>query len=480
MKNSVFTLKVASIRHYFALPHRMPVLHCSPEKQRKNGATHLIAAGLICINGMMLSPLASAAESLQQAWEQGLKRDHLLASSSARQEAAEAQLAAAKATYFPKLALEAGYLRTESEPAAKISIPALPMLKGASLPFAQDASYFGGVTVSAPLFTSGRIAQGVAAAEAQQQVSIAQTRLTYSELKLAIAQSYVQVLRAEHALQVSHSHVQAVQKHRTDVQALHERGYVARHDVLATEVALANALQWQLQAENGLSLARAAYNRWLGRAYDDKVELQDLVTDPGHERRDLHQSLSAYLLAAQEQRPELQALRQQSQALQHQAASVKASHLPQLGVSAGYNKLENRYLAQDKGWWAGLVMKWELFDGGQVRQQSSQLSANARAVAELAQDNQEKIQLQVRQAWMNQQETRQRLGLVATAVEQADEVLNLARERYRSGLAPNSDVLDAETRRLQAYSNRDNAIYDHELARLQLLYAAGMLAAHHQ
>lgn len=90
-------------------------------------------------------------------------------------------------------------------------------------------------------------------------------------------------------------------------------------------------------------------------------------------------------------------------------------------------------------------------------------------------DVREKIALQVRQSWLSQQEANARMQLVSKAVEQADETLLLARERYRSGLAPNSDVLDAETRRLQAYSNRDNALYDRAFARLQLQHAAGQL-----
>ena len=120
-------------------------------------------------------------------------------------------------------------------------------------------------------------------------------------------------------------------------------------------------------------------------------------------------------------------------------------------------------------------MKWELFDGGLIRHQASQLSANAEALREIQEDTRERIALQVRVSWLSQQETNARMALVGKAVEQADETLLLARERYRSGLAPNSEVLDAETRRLQAYSNRDNAIYDRELARLQLQYASGQL-----
>lgn len=421
---------------------------------------------------------AHAAETLEQAWGIAMQRNHYLAASQQKELAASHQVAAALAYHLPKVALEAGYLRTETEPAAKINIPALPFLKGASLPFAQDSAYYGGVTLSAPIFTGGKISSGVAAAQAQAEAVQARTELTRSELKLAVAQSYMSVLRAEHAVTVAASHIAAISKHASDVQALSDQGYVARHDLLATQVALANAQQLGLQANNALALTRAAYNRWLGRSQDGQVEIADVV-DADAALAPIQTAASAdlasLLMAANAQRKELQELGQQSEAYKKQAASVAAGHLPQIGVSAGWSKLENRYLAEDKGWWVGVLMKWELFDGGLIRHQASQLSANAEALREIQEDTRERIALQVRTSWLSQQEANARMALVGKAVEQADETLLLARERYRSGLAPNSEVLDAETRRLQAYSNRDNAIYDRELARLQLQYASGQL-----
>jgi outer membrane protein TolC len=189
-------------------------------------------------------------------------------------------------------------------------------------------------------------------------------------------------------------------------------------------------------------------------------------------------SLHELSAAAMLKRPEVTALGKQAQALTAQAASVKASYLPQIGFSAGYAKLDNRYLTQDKGWYAGVMMKWDLFDGGQTKLQSSKLLAESRAVDETLKDSQEKISLQVRQAWLNRRESSLRQELADKALAQAEQVSDLARERYRNGLANNTEVLDAETRRLQAYANRDQAKYDLILSDIQLQYASGLLGQH--
>lgn len=431
----------------------------------------LLASGLIWINGCVLAVDVAAQESLQQAWEIALARDHSVLAARYQEQAASAQQASARAVSMPKVTMDAGYLRLQSEPSAHLSLPAIPALKSLSLPFAQDAAGFGLVEMTVPLMTSGRISAGIRAADASSDARHAMTEVAVADLKLAIAQTYVAVLRAQHAVLVADSHVATMRQHAKDVGELNAHGYVARHDVLATEVALANALQLQLQASNSLNLAKATYNRWLGRSADAALTLHDPELSS-----DFNTPLAELTTTAMTRRPEVTALGKQAQALSAQAASTRAGHLPQIGFSAGYAKLENRYLTQDKGWYAGIMMKWELFDGGLIKQQSSKLLAESQAVGEMLKDSQEKISLQVRQAWLNYQEASSRQLLAEKAVAQAEQVSELARERYRNGLASNTEVLDAETRRLQAHANRYQAKYDLTLSDIQLRYASGSLA----
>jgi outer membrane protein len=417
-------------------------------------------------------PAAQAAETLEQAWTIALQRDHQLAATQQKERAADYQHAAAEALRLPTVSMNAGYTRLEYQPAMQLSIPGLPFLQGVSLPFAQDAAYSAGVSVTAPLYTGGKISGGIAAARAQSEAMHANTEQARADLKYALAVSYIAVLRAQHAVTLVHSHIATISRHVSDVQALSDQGYVARHDLLATEVELASAQQLGLQAENALALASADYNRWLGRSQDSTVEIADLAADgPATDGADLPDLLNS----AYAQRKELLVLDKQAQAYKNQASSVSAGNLPQIGLSAGWNKLENRYLVDDKGWWVGVVLKWNLFDGAAVRNQAAQLQATAQAVQDMQDDARERIALQVRQSWLNQKEANARMQLVEKALQQADETLALARERYSAGLAPNSEVLDAETRRLQAHTNRDNALYDRVLARIQVQHVSGRL-----
>ncbi|MBA5689193.1 TolC family protein [Rugamonas apoptosis] len=409
-----------------------------------------------------------ASETLAQAWASAQQVDHTVAAASARESAARDGLAAAEARRLPNVSLTAGYTRLQSEPTAAITIPALH-LNG--LPFAQDEAYSAAVSFSAPLFTAGRISHGIAAAGAVTDAARAASALSKQELKLAVAEAYVTVLRAQRLNGVAATHVTAIARHADDVEQLYKQGYAAKHDVLASQVALADARQQALQAANGVALASAAYNRLLGRAQDAPADLAEL--NDGEEPS--ASQLAGLIAAGRAQRNELSQLGAQETALRRQSDSVAAQRAPQVGLNGGWGKLQNRYLVEDKGWWIGVALKWELFDGGQIKRESSQLASNARAVAELRADAADKIELQVRQAWLRWQEAAARIDVARAALAQADETLDLSRERYRAGLAPNSEVLDAETRRAGAYANRDNAWYDRALARLRLQYASGSL-----
>jgi outer membrane protein TolC len=157
-------------------------------------------------------------------------------------------------------------------------------------------------------------------------------------------------------------------------------------------------------------------------------------------------------------------------------AKVERSRvLPQVSVSGGYNYLENQFLDDEEFAMAGVGFQWALFDGGQSRKRAAAMERSRRATEEQREDVESLIALQVRQSWLGVEETRQRVQVTAGAVDQAEENLRIARERYGAGLGTQTQLLEAETLRVQALNNRDNATLDAALARLRLARAAGSL-----
>jgi len=114
--------------------------------------------------------------------------------------------------------------------------------------FGGDDFAMGSATLSVPLFTGGRISSSIAAAEARGRGAGAQLQGAEQDLKLAVAESYVDVLRARKALAVADSNVRTLEALAGDIGAMYERELVPKNELLAVQVALADARQNRLRA----------------------------------------------------------------------------------------------------------------------------------------------------------------------------------------------------------------------------------------
>jgi outer membrane protein TolC len=407
----------------------------------------------------------AAAESLPQAWDTALSVDRGLKASRENTAAASSLLDAAKSARLPNLALEAGYTALDKAPAARAEF----FGQSLQMPLAQKDSAAYRAMATLPLYTGGRITRGINAATAGLDAARLGESADAQNLKLRVADVYVGVLRASRMLKVTESHVASLQAHARDVGNLHEQGMVAKSDLLSVQVALADARQRHLQVANGLDLARAAYNRLLGRPLEQPVALDDLSPEATQE------PLPALSERALAQRSELAALAQQIEAMRHQAAAVRGETAPQVALSGGYGYQENRYQVHPGQWMITLGAKWNLFDGGVVGHRANAVERQAAALTEQRDELASVIALQVRQTWLDVQETRKRLNVTQSVIAQAEENLLVARDRYGNGLSTHTEVLDAETLRTGSQSNHANALSDAALAGLRLKRATGEL-----
>ena len=257
--------------------------------------------------------------------------------------------------------------------------------------------------------------------------------------------------------------------HRRDVGGFFERGRVSKNEFLAAEVALADAQQQALDANNALEMARAAYNRALGRNLTDPVQLAELEDDG------VHMECDELTALAMQQRPELATLASQAQALQQQAASERAKGGPQVQIRGGYLYQQERFIEPNGVAGVLLGVQWNAIDMGRSRNAANALCERAEAALRMKRDAESVIALEVRQRWLELETARQRIPLARQATAQADENLRVTRGRYQQQVGTNTEVLDAETLRVQAYTNLFDSCYQAVLAGLRLRRAVGAL-----
>ena len=419
-----------------------------------------------------LWPMAHA-ETLAEAWTLAASVDHGLLAGRHTTAASQETLQAAQARRWPSATVHAGYTQLSETPTAVGSLtlppPLPPTALNFALPLQQPGYYAYKAELSLPLYTGGRIEQGIEAAASMVGAARSDELRAALDLRLAVAQAYVNCLRATRLVGVAQSGVDSLTSFSQDVDNLFEQGLVARNDTLAARVALAEARLRRIQAGNGLELARAAYNRLLGREFSQALDLQEISLEAQAT------DIDALTAQAEATRPELATVSDQGSALRAQAASVRGGLAPQVALVGSYGHQQNRYQAHEGIATIAVGLSWALFDGGQLRHEAAALVARADAVAAQRDEARSLIALQVRQAWLATQEAALRRVVANAALDNADENLRLVRDRYSHGLAISTEVLQAETLRSASQTQGHAATYDALLAQLQLRRATGTL-----
>jgi outer membrane protein TolC len=419
---------------------------------------------------LALAAEAASAETLEEAWQAAVAADGRLAAAEARYAASHSALAAARAERLPSVTVTTATSLWRDTPAFDFSAAGLP---GALPLFGGETLNTATAEVSVPLYTGGALAAGETAAAAARDGRSRLTDGVRQDLLLGVADAYVGVLRTQSALDVARSTSAGLAAHARDVEDMRSTGQVPTNDYLAAAVSLADARQRELAAQNALEVARALYNRRLGRPFDAAVTVEPLTEPLGGAA--ISAPLAQLVAAAHAERPELKELDAAGAALIARAAAARGACRPQLALDGGYAYLENEFLNREDFWFVRFSVRINVLDGGRSRHSSAVLEREAGAVADERRDRVAEIELEVHRAWAELTNARLRIEVATGAVEQAEENLRVVRDRYRNGEGTNTEVLDAEVLRAQSASNFDSARYDVRFAELTLARAVGAL-----
>ncbi|WP_168222297.1 TolC family protein [Aquisphaera giovannonii] len=457
-----------------------------------------------------------AGETLQDAWAIALGSNQGLQASQAGAASARQGVAAARAERVPTVTTTNAYTWLNTTPTFKTSL-ALPGAStpiNFSFPFANRDFFFSSTLMNIPLYAGGRIASGIDAAGAQATAARAEETTAAQDLKLDVAQAYLNILRVEKLLLLAQTNVTSLESHQRDVSNLFREGVARRTDLLSSQVSLARARQRVIQATNDRDVARASYNRLLGRPLTDPASLQEMAIrsdaaidrtsggrgpEPSGERDGVRRTaagvedsaasklpsalppapsaappagdtaaapgpaqdaeierLTAIALSS---RSELASLAGQAQAYAAQARVAESVRKPQVGLVGGFTYLENDHLTRNDYWSGSFAASWLLCDGGRSSRRAESLRLKEAQSLKQRSEAASRIALSVRSTWLSLQSARSALAVARSATRQADENLRETRDRYREQVVNNTEVLDAETLRLQTYTDYYNAFY---------------------
>ena len=336
--------------------------------------------------------------------------------------------------------------------------------------------YSQGINVSWPIWTFGKVEGAIDAARYQKNIADLTVYKTEADTKLAAVQAYYQYLEAVKLAEVQAQSVTDYASHLNNVQQQFDAGIVAKLDVLSSNVSLANAKQKSIAADNTRDVAEANLNNIM------RVPMNTTLNplDKNFPEPEFDLTMEQAILMAQKYRWELVEADYGVKAAEASLRSAKAGYLPTVSVGGGYSWKEASVTAVDKDDWAvqgGL--SWSLWDGGATQASVKKADAAVKTAQETLLQAREKIELEVRQDYLNVLSYKEQIRAAEASVAQAEEAYKIATVRYSSGVGINLDVLDAELALNTARTNYITALYNYNIGLATLEHAMGVPAVIH-
>lgn len=335
------------------------------------------------------------------------------------------------------------------------------------------ADYTSSASASWTVFDTGRTRLQIASARKSLSAAQEQTAATRQNTAFETVRAYYRALLSDDE---SSAMAAAVARAGAFAKDAHDRvaaGTALQADGLEADVALAQRRQEQAQAQSNGLVAYAALGGILGDTEKNYTLIPPTGTPPV-----LAATLDELQHRALKARPDLISAQQQIEAAE---MAVKAGHRafgPQVSTFANVQADNPHPLGGgNENWTAGAKVQLDVFDGGARRAELDRSSAHLESARAQYRALQIKAVLQLKQAFFARQNAAQQYAISASMLQQTQETLRTAMDRYSAGLVLLPEVLREQEQLRDMQLNRVQSLYGWWTADAQLRLATGTLDA---
>jgi outer membrane protein len=437
---------------------------------------HLLLMGLLTWSMTVIPGVAAEApptldlkEALRLAWRANptlqISRLHALIAGE--------EVVRARSGFLPTMKSEVSQTINDNEIQVKIPAGTIPGGTMGALSFpTTNRNYWSSKTViDQTIFDFWGTPSRYQAAILGKSASLLDTAKTRDDIFLNVSQGYFRTLRAQKLEVVAQQEVVDLKAHLKIARDQYEFGVVTYNDVLQAEVTLADAEQRLIVAKTDTIDIRSALNKVLALPISAPTVLKDekLETRPW--------TLEEATDTAVKQRSDLKASADRIQQQEKVVTQTRAQYFPRIYAQAGLNYQQNSFMLHDTQWFGIFGMQWTLFSGLDTKAQVSQARLKVNQLQEQHRDLGDQVRLDVQNAYLKVKQTADQIRTTEKAVTQATENLRLNEERYKGAVGTATDVIDADTLLTRTRVNYWTAIYDHQMAKAQLLWTMGAINA---
>lgn len=344
-------------------------------------------------------------------------------------------------------------------------------------PLGQKWTANGGVNLTQNLFDQS-VFTGLKAARSTREFYQINAQLTEEQVIEKVANAYYQVFVQREKLAVVNSNYENTTKAKNVIQGQFDNGLAKKIDLDRITVKLYNINTQRQQLINAVQLQENALKFYMGMPIETNIELPESEFEVN-----IHNLSDAPNTA---NRTEYVLLSKQEQLLDFQKKSIIAAYYPTISLTAGYN-----YIGQgpqmplfakpaDGVYWSdfssiGLNVRIPVFTGFGTRAKIRQAEIDLKKIKEEKIDAKLSLDLAYENAKTQIENSMITITNQKENAKLAQEVLENTRNNYYQGLAPLTDLLDAENALVEAQNNYNTALLEYKLAEIQLIKSKGEL-----
>jgi outer membrane protein len=294
---------------------------------------------------------------------------------------------------------------------------------------------------------------------------------THSQVSDEVARGYLACLRTDADRDTARANVELSEALLALARRQLTAGTGTGIEVTRAEVQLANDRQRLIRADNDRARAILQLLKSMGLRMDSSIEFTDKLVykpvDPA--------SSEALLETARKARPELKTQQQREEAARLSHSAVKSERLPNIGAFGDYGAIGSDVVSSRATYTLGVSLRVPVFDGFRREARREESFSQYKQEQIRTRDVGQQIELQVRVALESLRSASAEVDASREGLSLAENELAQARRRYEAGVGTSVEVTEAQTRLQRARDNQVIALYDYNVARLDLATATGTI-----
>ncbi|WP_018247508.1 TolC family protein [Orenia marismortui] len=406
----------------------------------------------------------------EEAIEIGLKQNPEIIKIEQELEIAKDKVKEARAGFLPKLNLSSSYTRLGEEPENPImeGLISEGILSSAQSAGSSLNSYSFKLDLNQPLYTGGRTTATYEQAKKGLEIAKLKARQKRQEIKEEILNKYYGVLKTKKMVEVSEQNINKISRYVEIAKANREVGIFTNTDVLQARVNLYRAKQGLLKAQNGLKLTKLSLKNALNLENDVEVTVNEELKWEDIELNRVEVKEYAF-----SHRPDLKLLELSEDKVELGVKLAKSSRYPTLNLFGNYNTTDDSFTVSDGDWQVGLMLNYNLFDGGAKSSKVKQATKELEKFETTKEQSIDAIELEIESSLLKISEAKQSIQLMQLSLTEAKENLKETELKYKEGIVTSFDVLNAQTTLQEVKTDYYEAIYDYNLEIANLERAMG-------